>query len=73
MLLGAFSKSKTIIVDKTAPTASINNLIAKMGDTSLFTAQTLREGHSQSVRYNRTITTTNLADFFLCSGYVKLE
>lgn len=70
---GAFEKAKTIIVDKTAPTASINKMLARMGDASLFNAQSLRDGHDKASRYNRTISTGNFADFAFAVDKSNLE
>ena len=59
----SYEISKTVIIDKIAPTLSIDNLINNINEPSLINTVTLREGHNQEICYNKTISSGLFANF----------
>lgn len=55
----SYSVTKTVIIDKIAPTQSLNNLFSKASEPQLINASNLREGHNESLKYNRSTTNTD--------------
>ena len=56
---GSFSVTKSVIIDRVAPTQSLDKLFAKANENNIINAQNLREGHNQDLGYNRSTTNTS--------------
>jgi len=56
---GSFSITKKVIIDRVAPTQSLNKLFERANESNLINAQNLREGHNEAVGYNRSTTNTS--------------
>lgn len=56
---GSYMATKNILIDRIAPTQSIEKLIAKAQESSILNSANLRDGHGQPVTFNRTTTNPN--------------